>query len=466
MIGPTGLLKNKTRILVTHAVKYLPMVDRIVVLKDGLISEMGNYKELLKDGKDFADFLIEYIQDEEGKTLEGEELEALKAVKGDLENVMGSEKLGMELQRARSIKSAFSNISGYRSDASEFTRVSKMSKVASKAVTDYQNPNNKSLVDEKTPLRGRGGGAGRGRGEGRGAGGRGGRGGHAGGEGNSGAEKNYGSNNQNSKTEHSGKKGGRGRLIQDEKVETRAVEMAVYAFYFNAVGLVAVFSIFLLNVISQACSIGTNVWLSAWSDDPNSAETATRNMYLSVYGVLGFASASFLGGIALYVAIGGLSASSLLHDKMLKGVLRYPPRNICVPFLINFKFRAPMSFFDTNPKGRIVNRFAKDIDYVDFSIPATFNSLLRQSFTIIGTIGIICVTNPVFIAIIIPIGIGYWLLQKVYVATSRQLRRMESATRSPIYSWFGEAISGIATIKAYGLQKRSKMKLGLDSVCS
>ena len=296
------------------------MVDRIVVLKDGLISEMGSYKELLKDGKDFADFLIEYIQDEEGKTLVGEELEALKAVKGDLENVMGPEKLGMELQRARSVKSAFSNISGYRSDASEFTRVSKMSKVASKAVTDYQNPNNKSLVDEKTPLRGRGGGAGRGRGEGRGGGGRGGRGGHA-----AGGEKTYGSNNQNTKKEHSGRQGGRGRLIQDEKVETRAVEMAVYAFYFNAVGLVAVFSIFLLNIVSQACSIGTNVWLSAWSDDPNSAETGTRNMYLSVYGVLGFASASFLGGIALYVAIGGLSASSLLHDKMLKGVLRYPP---------------------------------------------------------------------------------------------------------------------------------------------
>ena len=132
-----------------------------------------------------------------------------------------------------------------------------------------------------------------------------------------------------------------------------------------------------------------------------------------------------------------------------------------------FNFRAPMSFFDTNPKGRIVNRFAKDIDYVDFSIPATFNSLLRQSFTIIGTIGVICVTNPVFIAIIIPIGIGYWLLQKVYVATSRQLRRMESATRSPIYSWFGEAISGIATIKAYGLQKRSlKSEPTLDSILS
>jgi ABC-type multidrug transport system fused ATPase/permease subunit len=101
-----------------------------------------------------------------------------------------------------------------------------------------------------------------------------------------------------------------------------------------------------------------------------------------------------------------------------------------------------------------VNRFAKDIDYVDFSIPATFDSLLRQGFIIFGTIMIICVTNPIFIAIIIPIGCLYVLLQKFYVATSRQLRRMESSTRSPIYSWFGESVSGIATIKAYGLQEK------------
>ena len=113
-----------------------------------------------------------------------------------------------------------------------------------------------------------------------------------------------------------------------------------------------------------------------------------------------------------------------------------------------------MSFFDTNPKGRIVNRFAKDVDLVDYSIPATFNNLLKQFFTIAGTLLVICVTNPIFIAIIIPISFMYWVVQKFYVATSRQLKRMESSTRSPIYSWFGESVSGIATIKAYGLQDR------------
>lgn len=113
-----------------------------------------------------------------------------------------------------------------------------------------------------------------------------------------------------------------------------------------------------------------------------------------------------------------------------------------------------MSFFDTNPKGRIVNRFSKDVDYVDFAIPATFNNLLKQAFIILGTLLVICVSNPIFIAIIIPITALYWWLQKMYVATSRQLRRMESSTRSPIYSWFGESVSGIATIKAYGMQDR------------
>jgi ATP-binding cassette subfamily C (CFTR/MRP) protein 1 len=155
VIGPTGLLKNKTRILVTHGVKFLPMVDRIVVLRDGAVSEIGSYKELLAEGKEFADFLIEYIQDEEGKVIDGEELEALKAVKGDLEHAIGSEKLNVELRKARSVRSAHSNISGYRSDATEATL---LSKVVSKAVIDVQNPQNKSLVDEKTPLRKRGGG--------------------------------------------------------------------------------------------------------------------------------------------------------------------------------------------------------------------------------------------------------------------------------------------------------------------
>ena len=129
-----------------------------------------------------------------------------------------------------------------------------------------------------------------------------------------------------------------------------------------------------------------------------------------------------------------------------------------------------MSFFDTNPKGRIVNRFAKDVDFVDRSIPMTFSALLRLGFQVIGTIAVISVTSPIFIAVFIPLSVVYWGVQRIYVATSRQLRRLESSTRSPIYSWFGEAVSGVSTIKAFHIQdrfiKEIESKLDTNQACA
>ena len=165
-------------------------------------------------------------------------------------------------------------------------------------------------------------------------------------------------------------------------------------------------------------------------------------MYLSVYGVFGAVSAIAICIVTLITAVGGLNASTKLHDNMLKSVMR-----------------APMSFFDTNPKGRIVNRFAKDIDLIDGSIPLTFSALLRLGLAGLGTVLVLCTIIPLFTALVIPIIFMYWIVQKFYVASSRQFKRLESSTRSPIYSWFGEAVSGVTTIKAFGLEERFCMDM-------
>lgn len=71
VIGPHGLLKNRTRVLVTHGITYLPQTDKIVVLKDGEISEIGSYQELLDKKGDFSDFLMQHMNDAEEETEEG-----------------------------------------------------------------------------------------------------------------------------------------------------------------------------------------------------------------------------------------------------------------------------------------------------------------------------------------------------------------------------------------------------------
>ena len=226
-------------------------------------------------------------------------------------------------------------------------------------------------------------------------------------------------------------------MIVGETLETKKVSRKVYWIYAQAVGLVVTLTTILLMIANQGFTLGTNFWLAEWSDDPDSAIPSVRNLYLGVYGGLGAASSVTVMLSSLLVTLGGLSASSKLHNAMLENV-----------------FHAPMSFFDTNPKGRVVQRFAKDVDWVDRNIPMIFQALIRLLFNVLGTIIAICVASPIFIVIIVPLTFLYWFVQQLYVASSRQLRRLESNSRSPIYSLFGEIISGVSTIRAYNLEHK------------
>ena len=113
-----------------------------------------------------------------------------------------------------------------------------------------------------------------------------------------------------------------------------------------------------------------------------------------------------------------------------------------------------MVFFDTTPIGRIVNRFARDVDVIDQDIPFSLQAFMNHSLQIIITIVMIGMATPLFLVIIFPVAILYYFIQKFYVPTARQLRRLESTTRSPIYSHFGETLSGVGTIRAYAADDR------------
>ncbi|CAH0555480.1 unnamed protein product [Brassicogethes aeneus] len=121
--------------------------------------------------------------------------------------------------------------------------------------------------------------------------------------------------------------------------------------------------------------------------------------------------------------------------------------------LINI-IKQPMAFFDTTPLGRLLSRFSKDVDVVDNNLPAYISDGCLCLFQVIGTLVVISYTTPLFILVIIPIGLLYYFIQRFYVATSRQLKRLESVSRSPIYSHFGESITGAQAIRAFGQEDR------------
>lgn len=113
-----------------------------------------------------------------------------------------------------------------------------------------------------------------------------------------------------------------------------------------------------------------------------------------------------------------------------------------------------MSFFDTTPLGRVINRFSKDIYTIDEQIPQTVRSYLGTMAKVISTILYICIITPLFMLGLIPIMGFYYIAQRYYIKTSRELTRLESTSRSPIYALFSETLDGLATIRAYNCEKR------------
>uniref|UniRef100_A0A8C9LB07 Uncharacterized protein n=1 Tax=Pavo cristatus TaxID=9049 RepID=A0A8C9LB07_PAVCR len=217
----------------------------------------------------------------------------------------------------------------------------------------------------------------------------------------------------------------------------QGVKFSMYLQYLRAVGLGFSFCIAMSYVGDYAAYVGTNLWLSAWTDDAERYQNETypvqqRDLRIGVFGALGVSQGIRLVGCS-YCGM----ASRIVHEQLLSNILR-----------------VPMSFFDTTPTGRIVNRFAKDIFTVDETIPMSFRSWLNCFMGIISTLLMIALATPFFLVVIVPLGIFYYFVLRFYISTSRQLRRLDSVTRSPIYSHFGETVSGLPVIRAYGHQQR------------
>lgn len=356
----TGLLRGRSRLLVTHAVVYLPKVDEINVMVNGEITESGSYKELLAQRGAFADFLTQHLQEIE----DDEDLIAIQS---------GIEDKDIKLMLERSISTISNQISEKSSLAGTVQR--RRSRRITES-SEKENPKEAEAKQDKT------------------------------------------------------------KLIDVEEAASGSVGIAVYVRYFKSIGVLMCVAAVASNALNQAASVYSNIWLTDWSTDPRASDESDvtwRNIYIGVYAALGGAQGITVLATSMIFGIGCLRAARDLHKRLLHNVMRLA-----------------MSFFDTTPSGRILNRFSTDINVIDNVLPMTIQFWVMMAFNVLAILAVISYSTPWFLVVVVPIAAIYFLIQIFFVATSRQLKRIESITLSPIYNHFSETITGQSLIRAYG----------------
>ncbi|XP_063790449.1 multidrug resistance-associated protein 1-like [Pseudophryne corroboree] len=336
VIGPNGLLKGKTRVLVTHGIGFLPQVDMIVVLTDGKISEIGTYTELLEKNGAFSDFLQTY-----------------------------------------SLNPAQSEESQEQCSTVEINK------------KEHDNSTRKEIYTETDD------------------------------------EVNEGDADA-------------GKLTEADVALTGRVKLSVYLEYCKIMGKWFLIMCTIFFIFQQISALGHNYWIGLWADDlPVNGTQQNTSMRLTVYSILGVMQVLGIFIASATIIIGGVSVSRQLHSKLLYSILR-----------------CPLSFFERTPSGNLTNRFAKEMDTIDNIIPQMLMMLIIMTLTILEILLVIAIAIPLAAVAFVPLGLLYFFLQRFYVATSRQLKRLDSVSKSPVYTHFNETLQGVNVIRAFREQDR------------
>ncbi|KAM9820901.1 ATP-binding cassette sub-family C member 4-like [Neosynchiropus ocellatus] len=247
------------------------------------------------------------------------------------------------------------------------------------------------------------------------------------------------------------------RSMAEETREEGNVGFHIYVKYFTAGCYPLVLMlIVLLSVVAEVAYILQDWWLVYWAreemhDNSSVALQTIRNnnitihsgpevslsFYLSIYAGLTIAAVVFGFVRSLLIFHGLVRSSQNLHNKMFSSVLR-----------------APVRFFDVNPIGRILNRFSKDIGQIDSMLPITFVDFYQLFLQNVGVIAVAASVIPLILIPIAPLLLIFLYLRRFYLCTSREIKRLESTTRSPVFSHLSSSLQGLWTIRAFGAQQR------------
>lgn len=267
-------------------------------------------------------------------------------------------------------------------------------------------------------------------------------------------------------------------LIEEESRATGMVKLRLYKMYAGMVGSPIFWLIMTLLVLgSRGLDITESWWIKQWtrsyaedevtvyqqtawsqpqtslfsqyksnimmvnasSNDTVSVESKTQHdldFYMRIYVLITVSNIIVGTGRFAVLYWGALRANKTLYGELLRRV-----------------FRAPLRFFDRTPLGRILNRFSKDFETIDSNIPNDVLNFVTEWVTIISSMLTVSAVLPIFLVPMLMVAATNILLGIKFVSTSRELKRMDSVSRSPLFSHFTETIVGVATVRAFGVTR-------------
>eukprot|EP00981_Chlorochromonas_danica_P011662 scaffold4203_cov166-Ochromonas_danica.AAC.8 len=219
-------------------------------------------------------------------------------------------------------------------------------------------------------------------------------------------------------------------MSKEERAEG-AVGLSVYRDYLleaRRPGLLLLMTLAFL--VANASTILQQYVVAAWTGD---VFYRKHSLLFYLKGVAGMASsvAGFTFLRTYLFTLIGASASSSLHAKMVSRLLS-----------------APLHYFESTPVGRIVQRFSKDLDQVDQQLPGSMGQLFASSLQIVASMAAICLVTPSFSIVMAVVSFIYLSVTNYYRPVAREMKRLESLSRSPVYSHFAESLQGLPVLRA------------------
>ncbi|KAM6504236.1 ABC transporter [Amanita muscaria] len=236
-------------------------------------------------------------------------------------------------------------------------------------------------------------------------------------------------------------------LMQAEERTVGAVPWLAYKIYLSAgKGVAVVPFMFLSLALTQGASVMGSYWLVYWQED---AFHRPNGFYMGLYAMFGGAQAVAMFLVGSSIAMLTYFASQRLHKETVERVMH-----------------SPMSFFETTPLGRIMNRFSKDVDTIDNRLGDALRMLGVTVSAIIGAVILIAILLPWFLIGVAVIMSMYAFVAIFYRSSAREVM-VNALLRSSLYSHFSESLTGLSTIRAYGeierFQKENEMRMDVEN---